>query len=53
MSDTKDHIEYTVSHTFLDDDVIEKLDEQMKAMKGIGLSDIDLFIIRYAISLIK
>jgi len=45
MSDNK--IEY------LNDSIIEKLDAKMKEMKGIGLSDIDLFIIRYAISLTK
>ncbi len=38
---------------YLDDSIIEKLDAKMKEMKGVGLSDIDLFIIRYAISLTK
>ena len=42
---TEDKIEY------LSDEMVEKLDAKMKELKGIGLSDIDLYIIRYALSI--
>ena len=35
----------------LSDDIIEKLDKKMEELKGIGLSDIDIYIINLAISL--
>ena len=42
---TEDKIEY------LSAEMVEKLDAKMKELKGIGLSDIDLYIIRYALSI--
>ena len=42
---TEDEIEY------LSAEMVEKLDIKMKELKGIGLSDIDLYIIRYALSI--
>ena len=32
-------------------DIIEKLDERMNQLKGIGLSDIDISVINYALIL--
>tara|TARA_R100000329_G_scaffold141322_1_gene124095 strand:+ start:957 stop:1094 length:138 start_codon:yes stop_codon:yes gene_type:complete len=35
----------------LTDEVIDKLDKEMTKLKGIGLSDIDIYIIRLALEL--
>jgi len=37
----------------ISDNIIDKLDKKMHELKGIGLSDIDIYIIKYAISLTK
>ena len=36
---------------YLSAEMVEKLDTKMKELKGVGLSDIDLYIIRYALSI--
>jgi hypothetical protein len=37
----------------LTDEVIDKLDKEMTKLKGIGLSDIDIHIIKLALQLTK
>jgi hypothetical protein len=37
----------------LTDEVIDKLDKEMTKLKGIGLSDIDIYIIKLALQLTK
>ena len=39
------------SENKLTDEIIDKLDEEMTELKGVGLSDIDIYIINLAISL--
>lgn len=35
----------------LSNQILEKLDKKMEQLKGVGLSDIDIVIIKYAIEL--
>tara|TARA_R100000388_G_scaffold9207_2_gene8203 strand:- start:1296 stop:1436 length:141 start_codon:yes stop_codon:yes gene_type:complete len=35
----------------LSNQILEKLDKKMEQLKGVGLSDIDIIVIKYAIEL--